>query len=83
MTGVGGDLLHGGGQGVGDDLHTGLLVALQSRRTSFIHSGNGVHIGGAAAGHDALFHSGAGGVQSVLDAQTSSPSSPPRWQRRP
>ena len=36
---------------------------------SFSTAGNGIDIGSAAAGDDALFHSRAGRVQRVLDAQ--------------
>ena len=62
--------LHGLGQGPWRRCWTPVFSSPSSwYRPACVNSGHGVDIGGAAAGHDALFHSGAGGVQSVLDAQ--------------
>ena len=61
-------------QSFGHNLHAGLLVALHLIQQGS-DGGNGVYIDGAAAGHDALFHGGLGGIQSVLNAELLLPSS--------
>src|SRR5699024_10248903 len=67
-AGVLGNLADGSLQSLGDDLRAGLLVAAELG-DQLLHGGDGVDIGGTAAGHDAFLHSGAGGVQGILHAE--------------
>ena len=62
------DLAHGLFQSAQHDFHAGLRVAGIVGQLS-LHSGQHIEQRDAAAGHDALFHSGAGRGQGVLDAQ--------------
>ncbi len=67
-AGIGGNLAHRLLKGLEHNGSAGLLVALGSVHIG-LHSRDGVNQGSAAASHDALFHSGLGGSQSVLNAQ--------------
>ena len=64
ITGVGHDLAQGLFHGPAGDVDTHVLVVVGALEA--FDGLQGTHQGDAAAGHDALFHRGAGGVQGVF-----------------
>ena len=68
VASVGCDLVQRSGEGALHDLNAGALIPIQLGGEA-VQVGGELNQGAATAGHDPLFHRGAGGVQGIFDAQ--------------